>query len=106
MGDRRNLYKLAPKTSRWVIWEAQESKRKELMEVIVGGTQQTLFKIVKQMEQSAVEEMGSTCVRDEDGIIVTEDASTWEVWRSYMEHPMNVENSWDGHTECNVKEGP
>ena len=29
-----------------------------------------------------------------------------EVWRNYMEHLMNVENSRDGHTECEVKEGP
>ena len=76
------------------------------MEDIVEGSQQTLFKIVKQMAQSAVDVMGPTCVKDEAGNIVTEDTSMREVWRNYMEHLMNVENTWDGHTECEVKEGP
>ena len=76
------------------------------MEEIGEGTQQTLFKIVKQMAQSAMDVMGPTCVKDEDGNIVTEDDPMREVWRRYMEHLMNVENPWDGHIECKVKEGP
>ena len=38
------------------------------------GTQQTMFKIVKQIAQFAVDVMGPTCVKGEDGNIVAEDA--------------------------------
>ena len=41
----REIYKLANKNSRRLIWEAQESKRRELMEEIGEGIQQTLLKI-------------------------------------------------------------
>ena len=73
--EDQEIYKLAKRNSCRVIWEAQESKRRELMEEIVEGSQQTLFKIVKQMAQSAVDVMGPTCVKDEAGNIVTEDTS-------------------------------
>ena len=89
-----------------MIWEAQEAKRSELLEEITEGNQKKLFKIVKQITQAAVDALGPTCVKGEAENIVIEAASVKEAWRCYMECLMNVENSWDGITECDATEGP
>ena len=38
---------------------------------------------------------GGSCVKDEDGNIVTDTEGVQEVWRRYMERLLNVENEWD-----------
>lgn len=50
--------------------------------------------------------MGPPCVKGDAENIVIEVASVKEMWRSYMECLMNVENSRNGMTECDATEGP
>ena len=62
------MYNLAEKNSHRMIWEAQDSKRiQKLME-------ETMFKLVKQMAQSALDVISPTSVKGENGNIVAEDA--------------------------------
>ena len=49
---------------------------------------------------------GSSCVKNEDGIIVTDSDGVKEVCRICMEKLRNVEYVWDGDVECDLIEGP
>ena len=78
-GDHEH-YRSAKRASRHIIWEAQETKRRELVEELASGRRQkTFFKIARQMARSCVDIIGPTCMRDEAGNIVIEDTAVKEV---------------------------
>ena len=67
--------------------------------------QKSFFKIAKQMVKERRDVTGASCMKDEDGNIVTDSRGVKEVWRTYMERLLNVENDWDGDVDCDKVEG-
>ena len=84
-GDHE-LYRSVKRALRRIVWEVQETKRRELIEELARGRrEQTFFKIARQMVRSCVDVTGPTCMKDERGNIVVEDTTVKEVWRRHME---------------------
>ena len=71
------------------MWLAQDNNWKE----------KQFLKIGKQMVRDRQYVKGSSCVKDEDGIIVTDSDGVKEVWGKYKTKLLNVENVWDGEVE-------
>ena len=103
----RLAYLEAKQISRRQVWMAQDAKRREFAADLRSGEgRRQFFKIAKQMAKERQDVTGGSCVKDEDGNIVTDTEGVQEVWRRYMERLLNVENEWDREVESEVVEGP
>ena len=102
----RQAYLASKKASARCVWEAQESKVRELAEQLDVGSRNQFFRIAKQMAKEAQDACGATCVKDENGNIAADQEEVKNIWRRYFERLMNTEYEWDGVVESDLVEGP
>lgn len=103
----KEAYVEAKKKAKFVVWRAQENKRREFAEDLDSEAgKKNFFRIAKQMSKEQTDVTGSVCIRDGDGKIVFEERKVKERWQSYSRRLMNEMNIWDGLTSCDVIEGP
>ena len=46
------------------------------------------------------------CMKKDAGNVVSDADGMKNIWRMYMEKPLNVENDWDGEVDCPEVMGP
>jgi hypothetical protein len=54
-----------------------------------------VFRIAKQMDKERQDVVGVNCLKSDDGSIVIDPDEIKNVWKKYMEKPLNEENIWD-----------
>ena len=88
--EKRTLYLQAKKKSRYAVWKAKESKRKDLTKVLesVEG-RKNVFKIVKQMKRECQDPSSVECIKNEAGDLVATNQDVKNVWKDYMSKLLN-----------------
>merc|ERR1712121_389681 len=67
---------------------------------------QNVFKIAKQMVKDSKISLGGSCLKDENGKVVTGNENLKKLWKKFMEKLLNKENEWDGKVEAYKVGGP
>jgi len=104
--DRRK-YLESKRLARNAVWRAQEDKRQELTrELHSEEGKRSIFRVAKQMSKGQTDVEGACCMKSEQGNIVTDSDGIKDIWSSYMEKLLNVENDWDQETTADCIQGP
>jgi len=89
-------YNIVRRNCKRVVGRVKEEERKRMGEAVEEEDGKgKLFRAVKQMARKNGVVIGSSCLKDGSGKIVTEEARIKEMWRSHFEKVSNEEFEWD-----------
>jgi hypothetical protein len=104
-GDKE-LYDDASKVVKTLIAKAIKRGTDEMTQELERGGNEKVFRMAKLKAREKQEVIGAPCILNEQGTLITEVKERVEVWKSYCEKLMNVENEWDGDVQAECVEGP
>jgi len=92
----KKLYTEAKRQAKKEINMAQEVERKKFGEMLVREDgKKNVFRVAKQMVSVNKDVVGTGCIKDKEGNIVTEDAKILEVWKMHYDKLLNEEFDWN-----------
>ena len=105
--ELKELYMVANRKCKRAVEAAKRTKRREFANKLnTAEGMQNVFKIAKQMVKDSKISLGGSCLKDENGKVVTGDENLKKLWKKFMEKLLNEENEWDGKVEADKVEGP
>ena len=89
------------------VMTAQESKLQEFTADLQSESgKKNCFRIAKQMAREGRDVISVCCMKNDAGNVVSDADGMKNIWRTYMEKLLNVENDWDGELDCPEMMGP
>jgi hypothetical protein len=92
----RQAYSKAKKVARAEIAKAQETGRKDFVNMLDKAEEKgQIFRVAKQIVNKNKDVVGGGCVKDKDGKLITEEDKIKVVWKEYFEKLLNEEFNWN-----------
>ena len=105
----RAAYCRAKRKVKRAVHQAQVDEQKSFGDMLDSENEKgTVFRVAKQMVGRNRDVVGTGCVRDGKGKIVSDEAEVKEVWKEYFAKLLNEEFDWnnDGLGEVDIVSGP
>jgi len=94
--EDKAAYKLAKKDAKKAVARAKEAEGKRLGDILdKENGRQNVFRIVKQMTKQNREVTESSCIKNKDEKIVTDECSVRKIWKEHFDKLLNEEFEWD-----------
>ena len=94
--EDKAAYKLANKDAKKAIAQDKETEGKRFGDMLdKEDGRQNAFRIVKQMTRQSREVTESSCIKNKDEKIVTDECSVRKIWKDHFDKLLNEEFEWD-----------
>ena len=94
--EDKAAYKLAKKDAKKAVAQTKEAEGKKFGDMLDKKSgRQNVFRIVKQMTKQNREVTESSCIKNKDGKIVTDECSVRKIWKEHFDKLLNEEFEWN-----------
>lgn len=94
--EDKEAYQKSKREAKVAVAKAKEAECSRFADILdKEDSRQNIFKIAKQITRQNKDVTESSCIKDSDGRIVTDECKIRQVWREYFDKLLNEEYPWD-----------